>query len=109
MKLERWSIYRMTKCNWFEVGFKTKFGADGSIQKHKARLVEKGYAQQYGVNFKETFSPVARFETVRLVLALAAQLQWHAYQFDVFGVSQHPRAVSRCVNKGFIKEKVQLF
>jgi hypothetical protein len=63
--------------------FKTKFAADGSLQKYKARLVAKGYAQQYGIDFEETFSPVVRFETVRLVLALAAQLQWPIYQFDV--------------------------
>jgi len=63
--------------------FKTKFDANGSLQKHKACLVAKGYAQQHGIDFEETFSPVARFETVRLVLALAAQLQWLVYQFDV--------------------------
>ena len=59
--------------------FKTKFDANGSLQKHKARLVAKGYAQQHGIDFEETFSPVACFETVRLVLALAAQLQWPVY------------------------------
>ncbi|XP_070013815.1 putative mitochondrial protein AtMg00820 [Nicotiana tabacum] len=63
--------------------FKTKFIADGSLKKHKTRLVSKGYEQQYGVDFEETFSSVARFETVRLVLALAAQLQWLVYQFVV--------------------------
>lgn len=41
--------------------FKTKFAADSSLQKHKARLVGKGYAQQYDDDFEETFSPVTRF------------------------------------------------
>lgn len=63
--------------------FKTQYHANGTIQKHKARLVAKGYSQQQGIDFEETFSPVARFENVRIVLALAAQLQFHVYQFDV--------------------------
>ncbi|KAA0059765.1 integrase [Cucumis melo var. makuwa] len=63
--------------------YKSKFIVNGSLEKHKARLVAKGYAQQHGIDFEETFSPVARFETVRIVLALAAQQQWPVYQFDV--------------------------
>jgi len=63
--------------------YKSKFAADGSLEKHKACLVAKGYAQQHGIDFEETFSPVARFKTMRIVLALAAQQQWPVYQFDV--------------------------
>lgn len=63
--------------------FKTKFLSDGSIQKHKSRLVARGFTQQQGVDYEETFSPVARFETVGMILALAAQKQQKVYQFDV--------------------------
>lgn len=63
--------------------FKTKLNEDGSIQKHKARLVAKGYAQRPGIDFNETFAPVARMETIRTILALAAQMRLSIYQMDV--------------------------
>ena len=49
--------------------YRTKFNPDGSVNKYKARLVVKGYAQIYGVDFSETFAPVARMETIRMLLA----------------------------------------
>ena len=53
--------------------YRTKLNADGSINKYKARLVMKRYAQVFGVDFSETFAPVARLDTIRLLLALSAQ------------------------------------
>ena len=63
--------------------YKTKFNEDGSIQKHKARLVAKGYSQQPGIDFHETYAPVARMETIRTVIALAAQMELPIFQLDV--------------------------
>lgn len=65
------------------MGFKIKWNPDGSIQKYKARLVVKGYTQQYWVDDNETFAPVSRQERVRAILALAAQKGWKVYQLDV--------------------------
>lgn len=63
--------------------FRTKLNADGSIKKHKARLVVKGYAQIFGVDYFDTFAPVARLDTIRLLLVIAAQKGWKVFQLDI--------------------------
>ncbi|KAG8480419.1 hypothetical protein CXB51_025096 [Gossypium anomalum] len=63
--------------------FRARFNANGSLNKYKARLVVKGYSQQYGIDFEETFAPVARLDTIKLLLSLAAQKQWKIHQLDV--------------------------
>jgi hypothetical protein len=63
--------------------YKTKLNEKGQIEKHKARLVAKGFSQQPGIDYGETFSPVARLNTVRTLLAIASQHKWQVYQMDV--------------------------
>ena len=60
-----------------------KHNSDGEVQRYKARLVAKGYLQQPGIDFQETFAPVARLDTIRALIALAAQKCWLLYQLDV--------------------------
>ena len=63
--------------------YKNKRNIEGKIERHKARLVVKGYKQQQGRDYEETFAPVARMETVRTMLSIAAQQKWKVYQMDV--------------------------
>lgn len=68
------------ECRWV---FRIKRNKDGSIERYKARLVARGYAQRSGIDYFETFSPVARYDSIRAILAITARYQMHLLQFDV--------------------------
>jgi hypothetical protein len=63
--------------------YKLKLNEAGEIVKHKARLVARGFVQQEGIDFDEVFAPVARMESMRLLLTLAAQEGWQVHHMDV--------------------------
>ncbi|KAJ1691007.1 hypothetical protein LUZ63_015162 [Rhynchospora breviuscula] len=63
--------------------YKKKMNAQGKVERYKARLVAKGYRQKAGIDYDEVFAPVARMETIRLLISLAAQFKWSIYQMDV--------------------------
>ena len=63
--------------------YKTKFNANGTIDKYKAILVSKGYSQQEGIDYEDTFAPVAKLNTIRLLIALATKYNWKIHQLDV--------------------------
>eukprot|EP00253_Pinus_taeda_P033833 PITA_33833 len=63
--------------------FKNKLNENGEVVRNKARLVCKGYAQQEGIDFEETFSPVARLEAIRMFLALSIFQKFKVFQMDV--------------------------
>jgi hypothetical protein len=63
--------------------FKNKQGEDGEVVRNKARLVSQGYSQVEGLDFRETFAPVARIEAIRILLAFAVSKGFKLYQMDV--------------------------
>jgi hypothetical protein len=63
--------------------YKTTLNEKGQIEKHNAKLLAKGFSQQLGTDYGETFAPVARIDTIRTLLAIAAQHKWQVYQMDV--------------------------
>ncbi|KAL8118400.1 hypothetical protein AgCh_016069 [Apium graveolens] len=67
-------------CKWV---YKRKIGADGQVETYKARLVAKGFKQRQGIDFDETFSPVALLKSIRILLAIAAYYDYEIWKMDV--------------------------
>ena len=70
------------------MGFKNKQDAHGQVTRNKARLVAQGFTQIEGLDFGETFAPVARLESIHILLAYAAHHDFKLYQMDVKSISK---------------------
>ena len=77
---------RTIGCRWV---YTVKFHPDGYVERLKVRLVAKGFTQTYGVDYKETFSPVAKISSVRILIFLADNLDWPLFQLDVKNAFLH--------------------
>ena len=63
--------------------FKLKHAVDGSIEKYKARFVARGFSQKEGIDYDETFAPVAKYTSIRTIISLVFIFGWKMYQMDV--------------------------
>ena len=60
-----------------------KYNPDGKVERYKARLVAKGFTQTFGIDYSETFAPVAKLNSIRIPLSLAINSDWPLYQLDI--------------------------
>jgi hypothetical protein len=85
-KNQVWDLVELPKgvkpvgCKWV---FKTKKESKGNIERHKARLIAKGFTQVEGIDYNATFSPVSTKESMRIILALVAHYDLELHQMDV--------------------------
>ena len=71
---------KLVRCRWV---YKKNFGPDGKVDKHKSCLVAKGFSKVEGIDYTKTFSPVAKMNSIHLVLSLATSFKWEFHQMDV--------------------------
>jgi hypothetical protein len=64
---------KIVGCKWV---FIMKYRVDETVERYKAKLIAKGYTQTYGINYQETFSPVAKLNIIQILLSLATNLNW---------------------------------
>jgi hypothetical protein len=92
MKNHTWDLVslpkgqKLVRCKWI---YRTKYATYGSVDKHKERLVAKGFSQVEGIYYSETFALVAKMNSIRLVLSLVASQGWLVYQMDVKSTFLH--------------------
>ncbi len=73
-------------CKWV---YKVKHNANGYVSRYKVRLVAKGYAQTYGIDYEKTYSPIAKMTIVKVIIAMASTQGWSLHQMDVKNVFLH--------------------
>jgi hypothetical protein len=77
---------KVIECKWV---YKVKHNVDGSMNRYKTRLVAKGYVQTYGIDYKETYSLVAKMTTIRTNIVMTSTKGWSLHQMDVKNVFLH--------------------
>ncbi|WJZ90859.1 hypothetical protein VitviT2T_009976 [Vitis vinifera] len=81
-----WDLVELPKgiktigCKWI---FKTKHDSKGNVKRYKARLVAKGYTQKKGIDYKETFSPISKKDSLRIAMTLVAHFDLELHQMDI--------------------------
>ena len=78
--------HKAINCKWV---FKRKTDASGNLTRYKARLVAKGYNQREGIDYVHTFSPVVRYSSIRLLMAMTVKFSWQIEQMDVVTAFLH--------------------
>jgi hypothetical protein len=97
----------LVSCRWV---FKLKLNPDGTVNRHKAWLVARGFTQRHGIDYDLTFAPVVKLQSIRALLAIAAALGWEIHQMDVVtaylnGELEHEIYMSQ--PEGFVKDETK--